>query len=1202
MTLANEDGNDSTPVEQIAERFEAAYADGRRPAIDDYLPADDGARVEALIDLVHIDLERRLKAGEAARVEEYLRRYPELAGAPDVVLDLIAAEYEQRRRREPGLAAAAYLERFPDLAGQLRSLLEATLLGPSDRDTPERRRAQGLLAADERPVIPGYDVIGELGRGGMGVVYLARHLRLNRMVALKMVLNADLVRPEYLTRFLFEAEVVARVQHANVVQIHEVGTHNGRPYFALEYADGGTLEQQLTGHPWPQRRAAALVQTLARAAHAAHLQGIVHRDLKPRNVLLGAGGTPKIADFGLAKPWQAGGGLTTTGAVLGTPAYMSPEQASGEGRAVGPASDVWSLGVILYELLTGAVPFRGPTPLDVLRQVVNDPLPSPSSRGHPLDRDLETICRKCLEKEPPRRYASAEALADDLGHYLADEPIAARPAGLVGRAWRWARRNPGWAAMLTTVAGLLLVIAVGSSLMVVLLKQALQVSEQERQAEVERLKADVASRLADERLWNELLTKAEAKRRSRERGQRFEGLAAIRRALELPVPSGRSRVELRNAAIACLVLPDVETAREWEGNPPGTEDIALDASCERYARAERDGNISVRRVADDTEILVIPSRERRGNTAWGGLSFSPDGRFLQYRRDPGGQWALYRLDGPEAEMVLNDATGPATWAVAFSPDGRYFAARQADGWVAVYDLQSARKDKDVRRLRTGLSPEHQLAFRPGRPHLAVASGNVVRVVAREGGQPVSPVLKHPATVNWLAWHPDGRTLATACDDLRIHLWDVDTGKPLLPPLLPRHYKPGMEVAFDATGDCLLSNDWSDMLRLWDPRTGRLLLQTPSAARMFSRDGRLLALDRPGSRVRLLRHATHSQLRCLTAPRSSVLWDRVSARASPDGRLLLVSWGDALAFVDWASGAEVASIPLFLTRALHFEADGALLTSGLLTSGPPAGKPGGLLRWPVRAEPGRLRVGPPQPLNEESNPYCGVGCSADGRIIAIPWGDRGVVLHRPHHRVFLEPRDDVRSCAVSPDGRWVATGHHSNRQGIGATVWDAQSGQAVKDFSLAAGCGVVFSPDGRWLLTNGGGCRLWKVDTWEEGPRVAPPGEGGGVAFTPDGGVLALEAGLSQVRLVEVDSGAEIARLTVPEQTRVGPACFAPDGAQLVAVGTDSNLLYIWDLRALRAELKKLDLDWDGDDYPPLANPAPEPLRVEVVTDGQRKPK
>jgi WD40 repeat protein len=1117
-------------------------------------------RRAALVHLVHIDLERRLKAGEAARVEDYLERYPELAHDPAVMLDLVAAEYRQRRRREPRVTATDYLERFPQLAPQLEPLLEATL--------PERPIS--CPPAGELPVLPGYEVLRELGRGGMGVVYQARHVKLNRMVALKMVRRADLAASRDLVRFLFEAEVAARVQHANVVQIFEVGTHGGLPYFALEYVDGGTLADRLAGLPWPQRQAAEMVQTLARATHAAHLQGIVHRDLKPANVLLTAGGTPKIGDFGLAAQLRADAGLTPTGDILGTPSYMSPEQASGRRQAVGPATDVYALGVILYELLTGALPFAGATYLDILRQVVGTAPPRPSSRGLRLDRDLETVCLKCLEKEPPRRYQSAEALADDLGRYLAGEPIAARPVGPAGRAWRWARRKPGWAAMLAAVAGLLLVIAVGSPVMTLRLNQALQESRQEKQK-------------ADERSWEALLEQAQAKSRSRERGQRFQGLAAIRRALELPVPPGHSLAELRNVAIACLVLPDVEPAGDWwDGYPTGTDWVAFDPTFERYARADADGNVSVRRVPDDAVLL---NREGWGRLVFGGLSFSPDGRFLQHRCHPASRLKVYRLDGPAAEVVCEAVSVPEGPTVAFSPDGRSLAAGQEGGSIVVYDLEAAEKAKEVRRLRTGLRP-YCLAFRPGAAHLAVAGGNVVRILDLKGGKALLPDLLHPTGthVDWIAWHPDGRTLATTCNDLHIRLWDVAAGK-VLPPQLVGHHG-GMTVAFDPAGDCLLSNDWSGILRLWDHRTGRQLLQAPSTASAFSRDGSLLALDRSGPRVRLLSVATRRPLRCLAPFGDHFTRHRCNARASADGRLLLVSRGNALDFVDWAGGSVVGSIPLRLTTALHFEADGALLTSG----------PDGLLRWPTRDEPDvrRLHVGPPQPLNQPSNPHPH-GCSADGRVIAIPGGFNpcAIVFLRPENRrVLLGPGEDVRNCAVSPDGRWVATGNHSG----GATVWDAQSGRSVKDLPVSDLCAVDFShKDGRWLLTTGGGFRLWEVGTWQEGPVIACPDDrpSAGFAFAPDGSVVALSGSFGQVRLVDLHSGAEICRLTAPEQTELAPQCFSPDGAQLVAIGNESHLLYIWDLRALRAELKKLDLDWGGEDYPPAAPAAPGPLRVEV---------
>jgi serine/threonine-protein kinase len=300
-------------------------------------------------------------------------------------------------------------------------------------------------AVSGRPAIIGYEVLGELGRGGMGVVYKARQTNLNRIVALKMILAGEHAGAETLGRFRREAEAVARLQHPNVVQIHEIGEQAGLPFFSLEFVPGGSLTARLAGTPQPARWSAGLVETLARAVHYAHGQGVVHRDLKPANVLLAADGGPKITDFGLAKRLD-GGDRTRTGTILGTPSYMAPEQADGKVREVGPAADVYALGAILYECLTGRPPFLGETPLDVVAQVLGqDPVPVRQLQPK-VPRDLETVCLKCLGKEPGRRYPSAAALADDLGRFLSGEPIRARPAGAAERLVKWARRRPGLAA------------------------------------------------------------------------------------------------------------------------------------------------------------------------------------------------------------------------------------------------------------------------------------------------------------------------------------------------------------------------------------------------------------------------------------------------------------------------------------------------------------------------------------------------------------------------------------------------------------------------------------------------------------------------------------------------------------------------------------------------------------------------------------
>jgi hypothetical protein len=303
-------------------------------------------------------------------------------------------------------------------------------------------------ATPTQVTIPGYEVLEELGRGGMGVVWKARQIGLNRIVALKMILSGSLAGEQELFRFQLEAEAVARLRHPNIIQVYEVGEVDGRPFLALEFAEGGPLSHRLQGKPLPARDAAHLTKLLAEAMHMAHQRHIVHRDLKPANILLAEDGSPKVTDFGLAKYTDRDSGQTRTGAIIGTPEYMAPEQAEGKTAQIGPATDVYGVGAILYELLTGRPPFRAATPVDTVIQVVSEE-PVPPRRLQPsIPRDLETICLKCLEKVPARRYGSARELAEDCDAFLRGESIRARPPGPLGRILRWASRQPAFAATL----------------------------------------------------------------------------------------------------------------------------------------------------------------------------------------------------------------------------------------------------------------------------------------------------------------------------------------------------------------------------------------------------------------------------------------------------------------------------------------------------------------------------------------------------------------------------------------------------------------------------------------------------------------------------------------------------------------------------------------------------------------------------------
>jgi serine/threonine protein kinase len=426
-----------------------------------------------LVELLLLDQHDRWARGQSTLVESYLKRHPALEAHEDGILDLIYNEIFLRERRGDAPQLEEYLRRFPRLAQQLQMQFAVhEAIKPSDVLPALDDRDHSIPHQNAALAIPGYEILGELGRGSMGVVYKARQISLQRLVALKVLPAGNHTERQTVARFRAEAAAVAQLQHPHIVQVYEVGEVEGRPFFSLELVEGGNLAQYLAGTPQPEPLAAQLVETLARAMHTAHQRGIIHRDLKPANILLsaerGARGAelfalavPKITDFGLAKRLQCDLSQTQAGTILGTAGYMAPEQARGQARQVGPATDVYGLGAILYEMLTGRRPFQAETVVATLLQGATQEPKPPSHWQSKVARDLEAICVQCLRRHPRDRYPTAEALADDLRRFLDGKPVQARPPGLGERMLKWVRRQPTVAALMGVSGAAILALGIG---------------------------------------------------------------------------------------------------------------------------------------------------------------------------------------------------------------------------------------------------------------------------------------------------------------------------------------------------------------------------------------------------------------------------------------------------------------------------------------------------------------------------------------------------------------------------------------------------------------------------------------------------------------------------------------------------------------------------------------------------------------------
>ncbi len=1020
--------------------------------------------------------------------------------------------------------------------------------------------------AETPPQVAGYEILGVIGRGGMGVVYKARHVGLNRIVALKMILAGGHASARDRARFRTEAEAVARLTHPNIVQIHDIGEADGNPFFSLEFVEGGSLAERLDGTPQPAKVAASMVETLANAVHAAHQHGIVHRDLKPANILLArsvdpTSSVPKITDFGLAKKLDDESGQTHSGAIIGTPSYMAPEQAGGEVQRVGPTTDVYALGAILYELLTGRPPFKGQTPVDTVLQVIDeDPLP-PTRLNPRVPRDLETICLKCLQKAPAKRYATADALAADLRRFQNGEPILARPVSTMERTAKWVRRRPAVA-----ILSALLVIVLAAAFVWIYLalereRQLRFLSDFNAQAADNKAKhAETAEKEMRAQLRNTLFAQAQRGRWSGRVGRRFESLSALAKAAAIQ-PS----LALRNEAIACMALADVRVAKEWDGAAIDGNTLAFDRAYERYARGDARGNVSIRRVDDDAEIVHLPGP---GYLSWEAL-FDPTGKYLAV--------AYYEEHKPQIVTLWDLADGKKIFTrpygrLDFNPDGTrmtmVFTAGYPNGTVLNFDIPGGGKETKY----TGPYSPHQVRYSPDGKRLAVAGTGGAQIFEVATGARLGLLPNTGAGVG-LAWHPDGVLLAVGGADSNVHIWNVDTKAKYA--VLSGHKHMVTHVQFSHQGDFLTSESWDGFMRFWDVRGKKQLFTVSEFAGVPQRftHERFLGVRKAGTKIKLMELAPGKECRSLIdLPRHPRYWN---ASVHPGNRLLASPQLNGAALWDLYTGKKVGLLPSGIVISAAFHPDG----KQLIASGN-----SGIFRWPIEHEPetGAATFGPPEPLSFGAVSHI-TDLSPDGKFLSLHLPkEAGIVDLQTRKRTLSLLHANLNYVNFSPDGRWIATG---TWHGKNINVWHADSGELARTLPINQTAAPLFSPDSKWIVSRGRHFEFWRVGSWEMTHRIQREQDTdvpGGAAFTRDGKILAMTISPLAIRLIDMETKTELATLEAPEDSLFGELTFSPDDRFLIR--TDENLTnQVWDLALIRRQLAEMRLDWGATPPPPIAD-------------------
>jgi len=981
-----------------------------------------------------------------------------------------------------------------------------------------------------------YELLDEIARGGMGVVYKARQVRLNRIVALKMILAGEFASEADVQRFQTEAEAAAQLDHPGIVPIFEVGEHEGHHYFSMGLVEGESLAHRMADGPLPPNAAAELVQQIAKAIEYAHEKGVVHRDLKPANILIDQDGQPRVTDFGVAKKVEGESNLTATGQILGTPSYMPPEQAAGRLGDVGPPADVYSLGAILYAALTGRPPFQASNPMDTLLQVLDKEPVSPRQLDFKIPRDVETICLKCLEKDPRRRYDSAAALQADLSRWLADEPILARPITGAERLVKWVKRRPQVALLTSMILGLIgLVMMVAIVGFAAVLWQWRSAVTQRENAEVSLYFNQIA--LVDRELsagnsgqaeqvlldcrhdlrgweWDYLNRVCEADHRTL-RADTFSvnGVAFGPRGERIVSTHGGGTIKVWNVATGDLLL-DIKAFQGVSGNVFG---VAVSPDGRQIAAAVLESGppqTAVVRTWDaqtGRELLTL----RSDATQVLRVAFSADSKLLASDSFKWGRRAaievwdaatgghLHRL--PEASGTFQPV------ALCFHPDQDRLAASSTDGTIKIYEATSGRETISLpgHKLRVG-----SLAFSPDGKYLASGDGLLSQATLEKNEHEVviwdmtSGVAKHTlfghrGAIHAVAFSADGESLASASQDGTVRIWNVTDGKALR--VIQGHSQQVIGVAFSPTGRVLASASVDNTIKLWnmssDPK-GHIVCQHDRAVTCvaFSRDSRRLASASADRTIKIWDAKTGVSRAALKGHEDTV---RSIAFSPDDSYLASVSSDRTLRIWELPSGKQIHSIPAHYGAVydVAVSADSSLLAT--------AGEDNMVAIWDPRSGNQLHRINVPAVRS--------VAFSPDShRLAAADWNQ--VV-----HFFDADSKKELGSLSSQVEGLLSVRFSHDGRRIVLATdkntvdVWDLPTDYRGKNslrtnhwaFTLDGHTGVVpravFSPDDRRIATasHDGTVKIWDARSGQEVLTLrGHEGAVQSVAFSPDGSLLA----------------------------------------------------------------------------------------------------